>query len=118
MTTMSDPQTQDQRRLGEAETDIGVLKSDAQTTARLLAGIAATMKELTAAQYPPFADVVKTFSSGIVAASIFLGGFFYLTNAQIDNKTAQLHARVARLEAAIVYQPSFTTVIEKIVKNP
>ena len=107
---MTEPQTRDQQRLGEAETDIGVLKSDARTTAALLVGIAETQKQQTAAQYPPFGYAVKTFSAGTVAASIFLGGFFYLTNAQIESKTASLHARLARLEEAVAWQPSFVNV--------
>ena len=113
---MAEPRTPEQQRLGDVETAVGVLKADARTTAALLVGIAETQKQQTAAQYPPFGHVVKVFGSGVITASILLGGYFYLTNAQIDNKTAQLHERVARLEAAIVWKATFADVV--IVKNP
>lgn len=109
-------QTPDQQRIGDVETDVGVLKADARTTASLLIGIAQQLEKLTAGQYPPFSDVMRTFGSGVLTASILLGGYFYLTNAQIDHKTAQLHDRVARLEAAIAWKPTLADVV--IVKNP
>ena len=113
---MADPQTPDQQRIGNVETDVGILKADALTKATLLVGIAETQKQQTAAQYPPFGYAVKVFGSGVITVSILLGGYFYLTNAQIDNKTAQLLERIARLEAAIVWKATFADVV--IVKNP
>jgi hypothetical protein len=117
------PETSDRRRLGVAETDIQVLKTTAQTTTELLAGIAVNQKDtvmaldaLRLAQYPPFQDILKIFSLGVALMASVLAGFYFLTDSRIGESTKLLEYRVRQLETAIVMTPNFAPAVKEGVK--
>jgi type III secretory pathway lipoprotein EscJ len=108
------PESSDRRRIGAAETDIQVLKTTAQTTTELLAGVAVNQKAtvtaldaLRLAQYPPFQDILKIFSLGVALMASVLAAFYFLTDSRIDETTKLLEYRVQQLERAIVLTPGF-----------
>lgn len=91
---MPEELSSDQQRLRAAETSIGVLQSTDVTFAKLLDGIATTLKELKASTYPPFSDVLR--NAGIVAGLVtsILVGNRYLVNQQINEATKIMEYRL------------------------
>lgn len=108
------PETSDRKRIGAAETEIQVIKADAQTTANLLAGIAINQKEtvdalnaLRLSQYPPFQDIMKVFAMGVALMGSALTAYFFLTDSRVREATRVLDYRVGRIEQSIVLTPTF-----------
>lgn len=117
---MNEPASES-RRIGSVETDIEVLKTTAQTTTELLAGIAINQKEtvqaleaLRLSQWPPFLYVLTVAAVGATLMTTALAGMRYLNGAQISEATLLLNYRMSQLERAIALTPSFAVPIPPI----
>jgi hypothetical protein len=108
------PESSDRQRITAAESDIRVIRADAQTTANVLDGIAINQREtvnalnaLKEGQYPPFEYVLKVFALGVALLGSVLAASFWLMDSRIREATRVLDYRVGRIEQSIVLTPTF-----------